>query len=385
MTPGTEVAAEIVAGAQYLGSTILLAQGAGGNNSVKDFPSDTLWIKASGVNLSQNSTTDAFVGLSLLDAEYILRDSALHSLPKHSAHEASVQRFVAAVRSGGGLRPSLETGMHVALPQRAVVHTHSVYINALSCMLGGRETVTVLPSHLWISYATPGLDLALAIEDAMVVRNRCAESLAIVLENHGFVAAASSSEEAIATSEDCVAAARDFFGPLETGFLAQEPPAQEIADLVERARLLSSGRSACTRLFRAGRFAMFRAHTDLLAGPALQPFVPDDVVYLGPNLWRASSRGHAVRLLDHLVDRCPRFCMVVPGKGMLFAGDSEALLDAMEESTLAHMLIALLISRKGVPAPMSAESINEIVAMESEEYRRGIAARLTVEAGRCKS
>jgi hypothetical protein len=75
----------------------------------------------------------------------------------------------------------------------------------------------------------------------------------------------------------------------------------------------------------------------------------------------------------------------VPDKGILFAAESEGLLDAMEEAALAHMLISLLISRKGAPQPMAAEDIQAIVAMESEKYRRAVAARFTLEAERCKS
>ena len=384
--PGTQIASEIIAGAQYLGSTLLLTQGAGGNNSVKDFLSDTLWIKASGINLSQCSGLEAFVGVSLRDVQNTMRDSTLHSVPQHWAHEKSVERFVAAVRSASGLRPSLETGMHAALPQRVVVHTHSVYVNAFSCMMDGKEkAASVLPSHAWLPYATPGFDLAVATEKFVEDRDKPTEPVAIVLQNHGFVAAAPSSSEAIASSEAFVNAARNFFGAIDPSALDEESPTQEMLDLAERLRRQLSRGTHGVPLLRAGRFSMFRTGIDLLAGPALQPFVPDDVVYLGHRIWRAASTEEAADLANSLVDRYARFSIVVPRRGILFAGDSDALLDAMEESMLAHMLIALLISRKGVPVPLRGESIAALAAMESEKYRRDLAPRLTLDGELCKS
>lgn len=379
--PQPEIAAEIVAGAQYLGSSVLLAQGAGGNNSVKDLAADTLWIKASGITLSQNSTIDAFVALALCEAKNILRDPALRSLPKQQAHELSVQKFVAAVRSQSGLRPSLETGMHVSLPHRVVVHTHAVYINGLSCMIGGSQiAAAVLPRHDWIPYATPGFDLALAMEKFVhnirsVPNHASAESPAIILENHGFVSAAASTKEAIAISEKCVAAARDFFGPLDSSCLAEQPPSPDMLALAHQARQKTS-----THVFRPGRFALFRSAAHALRGPALHAFVPDDVVYLGPQIWRAASASDAPALLDQLLCRFARFSVLAPDQGMLFAAENEALLDAMEEAALAHVLIALLISRRGVPQPMTAQHISELMEMESEKYRRSIAAKPALES-----
>lgn len=385
MMSGSQIASEIIAGAQYLGSTLLLTQGAGGNNSVKDFLSDTLWIKASGINLSQCSGLEAFVGLSLRDVQNTVRDSALHSVPQHRAHEQSIERFVAAVRSTSGLRPSLETGMHAALPQRVVLHTHSVYVNAFSCMMDGKENAaSVLPSHAWVPYATPGFDLAVATKRSVEDLPKPTEPLAIVLQNHGFVAAASSSNEAIALSEAFVDGARHFFGAIDPASLDPESPAQEMLDLVECLRLQLSGRTHGVPLLRAGRFSIFRSGNDLLKGSALHPFVPDDVVYMGPRIWCASSTEEAARLANSLVDRA-RFAIVVPRRGILFAGESDALLDAMEESMLAHMLIALLISRKGDPVPLHGASIAALAAMESEKYRRDLAARLTWDGELCKS
>ena len=383
MHPGN-IAAELMAGARYLGSTLLLTQGAGGNNSVKDFASDTLWIKASGINLSQTTSCDDFVGLNLSDVQHTFRDSSLRLMPSECAQDLSTRRLADSIRPGGLLRPSLETGMHACLPQNVVLHTHSVYINALGCMLHGKEAAAkILPGHRWVPYATPGFSLAVAVADETAGEPASAP-LSIVLQNHGFVAAASSSEEAIAASETCVAAARDFFGPLDSACAAIEPPAEEMLDLVEQAGRQRSTNPAVPS-FRVGRFAVFRSETRVLVDSALFPFVPDDVVYLGTRMWFAPSIHGAAAILHDLCNSSSRFALVVPKTGILFCAESVGLLDAMEESALAHLLIALLISRRGTPSPMTSGSMHQIVSMESEKYRQRIAGVAVGEAARCRS
>jgi rhamnose utilization protein RhaD (predicted bifunctional aldolase and dehydrogenase) len=380
-----DVAAEVVAGARYLGSSVLLTQGAGGNNSVKDFASDSLWIKASGVNLSQTAGTEGFVAIGLSAACEALEDPALRAMTKESAHEASVRRFADAARSRNGLRPSMETGMHAALPQRAVLHTHSVYLNAFACMAGGQQAAAgALPAHRWLPYATPGFDLAIAIK-TLAAQLTAAEPVAIILENHGFVVAASSTQETITISEGFAAAAQAFLGPVNPGWLAHEPPTPEMLRLAEHARGRASKGPSRARLFRAGRYQLSLAAIEQMTDSALLPFVPDDVVYLGEKMWRAPSLDQAMAFLDATLDSCPRLSLIVPKAGILFVAETEALLDAMEQSALAHLLIASLISRKGVPRPLAPEHVLELIAMESEKYRQQVAGGLAREAMGCKS
>jgi rhamnose utilization protein RhaD (predicted bifunctional aldolase and dehydrogenase) len=380
-----DVAAELVAGARYLGSSVLLTQGAGGNNSVKDLASDSLWIKASGVNLSQTTGTEGFVAIGLSAACDALDDPDLRSMTKDSAHEASVRRFADAARSRNGLRPSMETGMHAALPQRAVLHAHSVYLNAFACMVGGQQAAAgILPAHRWLPYATPGFDLATAIK-TLAAQVTGAEPLAIILENHGFVVAASSTQETIAISETFVAAAQTFFGVVNRAWLAPQPSNPEMLDLVEYARRRASQGPSRARLFRAGQYQPLLARIEQMGDSTLLPFVPDDVVYLGEKIWRVPSLDHAIGFLDTTFDSCQRLALIVPKTGILFVAETAALLDAMEQSALAHLLIASLISQKGVPRPLAPEQVREIVTMESEKYRQQVAGGRTREAQGCKS
>jgi hypothetical protein len=251
-------------------------------------------------------------------------------------------------------------------------------------MLGGQQAAAqVLPAHRWLPYARPGFDLAIAIK-TLAAQVTATKPLAIMLENHGFVVAASSTEETIAISESFVAAAQTFWDVVAPAWLAHEPPTPELLNLVERARLRTSQGPSRACLFRAGRYRLFRAGIEQMADSVLLPFVPDDVVYLGQKMWHAPSLDQAMAFLDDTLDSCRRLALIVPKAGILFAAESEGLLEAMEESALAHLLIASLMSRKGVPRPLAPQHVRELVTMESEKYRQQVAGGQIQEALGCK-
>ena len=106
MKPGAQIAAEIVAGAQYLGSTVLLTQGAGGNNSVKDF--------SSGIP-SQSSAKKL---------ENVANEAASHPLPScadpkglwvkamHEVAKAAKQASKGGIEGAAGALPALENALN---------------------------------------------------------------------------------------------------------------------------------------------------------------------------------------------------------------------------------------------------------------------------------
>ena len=148
-----------------LGRDPLLIQGSSGNTSVK--VDGALWIKASGTRLAdaneQNIFTRVDVSQALWDAPH----------PGSSAN--------------GDLRPSIETTMHARLPQKIVVHVHSVNVIAWSVRRDGREHVARRLAGLhwsWIPHVLSGLPLAQEISKAL---QRDPDGDIFVLANHGLV------------------------------------------------------------------------------------------------------------------------------------------------------------------------------------------------------
>jgi rhamnose utilization protein RhaD (predicted bifunctional aldolase and dehydrogenase) len=162
-----------------LGNDPLLVQASSGNTSVKI--DGTLWIKASGKWLARAAQDAMFVPVDLADAE------------------ASLRRDIPICCCGGqrdGLRASIETAMHAALPHRVVIHVHSVKTLAWAVRADGPQRLAERLAGLqwrWVPYVASGLPLAHAIQDAMASAPR---ANVFVLANHGLVVCGETCESA---------------------------------------------------------------------------------------------------------------------------------------------------------------------------------------------
>jgi 3-dehydro-4-phosphotetronate decarboxylase len=167
--------------------------------------------------------------------------------PTNSSFETLTAGMIAEVDlSGsviGGNKPSKEAHFHLAAyrarPQaRAVVHLHSTYATAVSCLedLDVEDAMPVftpyyamrLPKLPVVEYYPPG-DPQLAPE----VERRAAESPAILLRNHGSITMGASVREAAALAEEIEEQARLWFLLGERG---QRLSAQQVAELRRRFR-----------------------------------------------------------------------------------------------------------------------------------------------------
>ena len=361
---------------QAAGRDLLLAQGGGGNTSIKSAGGARMWIKASGLRLSQLRPDFGGLATDLPALLALLRDPAVAALSPASAHQASVNRIQAAVLDGGSLRPSLETTFHAVLG-RVVLHTHPVYLNAFTCMRGGKAALTkLLGSQLvWVPYAAPGFALGLAVDHAVQAHVSAHGRLpeAVILENHGLIASGDSAAGVLALTERLVNLARDHFGPLPAGALdLVDPPTALAAWADGLAAALPATHPLVVRPARRVALLAADAHS-LTAGP----LVPDVVVYCGRQVWLGvPTTRPADWLARHpaALAQAGKAVIALPGLGPILAGPSHAFLDALEENLLAHILVRHLIARRGEAQPLPQPEIDTLANMESEAYRQGIAS-----------
>ncbi len=159
----------------------------GGNTSCKD--AATLWVKPSGLALA-DMTPATFVSLSRAR----LNELYDQSFPDgDDARESAVKDFIAsAITPGCSGRPSVETPLHNAFPQRYVVHTHPAIVNGMTCGNDGAAACARLfPRALWVPFTEPGYLLSVAIRKAMAgyeAKHGKAPEL-LFLGNHGLFVA----------------------------------------------------------------------------------------------------------------------------------------------------------------------------------------------------
>lgn len=314
---------------RYGGSSALLCQGGGGNASVKE--ADRLLVKASGLRMQEVTESSGWVEVSISAVREMLWSEELGTQPELAAHEESVRRTNRLVE--GSIRPSMETAFHAMLGT-CVLHTHAVYANAFTCMVGGRDALAeCLGEHIWVKYRIPGFWLARAIAGAVGDR-----TCPIYLENHGLITFGGSAAAAIEAHEEAIGAGTLFFGALPADALdEQEPERVGQATYGTRFRWLDG---------------LAKSAPELLTGP---PLIPDDAVYNGWGATLAAAPG--------------RGTTVVPGRGLYFTG-SPRWVEAAEENLLASALVRHLIARRGAVRELPAHEVRVLMDMEAEKYRQ---------------
>lgn len=358
---------DLVRISSYAGGDIRLAQGGGGNTSVKSADGSFLWIKASGFRLAEVTRSGGWLGVSLEQLNSQRRDPTLEALPPREAHEVSTKRVQEAA-SDARLRPSLETSFHAWLPDRLVLHTHSIWANCFSCMVGGRNLLEESFPVEWIAYQTPGylLGKAIAASDA----SSKSRMHSYLLENHGWITTGERPEEAITRHEAIRPRAELIFGPLPD-HTQESPPEEEItAWAADWARLAAKAGYAITAC-PAARDILRTAEEDC---PARGALVPDDVVYGIHAVERVAGGVSAANWFNRGEINTRMRIVWLEGQGFVLIGPSKKAIHTMEENLLANVLLHRMIPRVGRVQPLPADEIDYLGSMDSEKYRRDVAA-----------
>jgi rhamnose utilization protein RhaD (predicted bifunctional aldolase and dehydrogenase)/NAD(P)-dependent dehydrogenase (short-subunit alcohol dehydrogenase family) len=370
----------------------------GGNSSAK--ADGVLYIKPSGTPLTE-LTVEALVGLELRPLIELLEAP---EQPGSAGGTDEVMRVAVASRVGpdDGRRPSVELLFHALLPQRYVLHTHPIAVNAVTCSSRGRELATELFGDrvLWIPYTNPGLPLARRIRDARREhegRVGAPAPAALLLQNHGLVVAADSPAEIDRVSGWIVDAIRDRLGgaqvpatPDQGTGLTLDPAvasaAVRVIGPVLRAAL-SDGERLDVVTFDDGPLA--RRVEDPATGAELiagGPLTPDQIVYAGSRplvLDPIEATADADALAASVLAAVERFegdkgyrpaAVVVPNLGLFAAGASIRQAETVRDVYLDSVRVATLAARLGGIHPLADQEREFIERWEAEEYRRRVAA-----------
>lgn len=332
-----------------IGSDVLKTQGAGGNTSMKD--GGIMWVKASGTWLSQAEDQDIMVPVRV--------GPLIKALRAGDPRAEKAIDFVDQSLNTNGLRPSIETSFHAALPHRVVAHYHCVNTIALAVQ-EHRETLLAermarVPdlSFGTIPYGRPGVPLALRIDEIAGE-----EPDVLILFNHGIIVGG-----------------------------------ETVAEVAERVARLSE---ALTVVSRVGRSPDFEALAEAANGtdfapaadvashaPALDPvsmrvalggvLYPDHAIFLGASIAVLDlDKGQEISELNSEFakrDEPTAKMVIVPGKGVLL---SKALTPggiAMARS-LAEVVTRVPDGEKIVY--LSPAEVHELSNWEAEQYRQAL-------------
>ncbi|MGZ8769146.1 SDR family NAD(P)-dependent oxidoreductase [Aeromicrobium sp.] len=391
--------------ARLFGKDPDFSRGGGGNASAK--ADGVLYIKPSGVPLATLAADD----LVPLDVEPLL--ALLHGDDgKDGGTELvmSVAR-VARLAAAGGRRPSVELLFHALIPERFVLHTHPVRINAITCASDGAAIALRWFGDrvIWVPYTDPGLPLARAIARARLDftnRTGLPAPAVTLMQNHGLIVAGNTTAEIEAISswlDSVVEAALNKSLPSEsTDGPAIEPSARLdpawVRDIVAvvgptlRGRLAPGDNLKVVTYDPSDRLASFAASVDGRRFIEGGPMTPDQIVYAGSwpliiDLPEALPSDDVPGILKARLDehcsargKLPTI-VVIPGLGLFAAGDTWAQADTARHIFLDAVRVgAGALQLGGVRALANAER-QFIETWEAESYRREVFAGTTL-AGR---
>lgn len=318
-----------------LGSDINLVQGAGGNISLKQ--DNNFWIKASGTWLSDARKSSIFVELGLQEVL--------------NAYDNGSNDFTDCIISTNGLRPSIETSLHAIMPQKVVVHVHS--INSLSWVArkGGAKLVAERLQGLswaWIDYIRPGLPLTQLIQS--VIKDKPQIDV-LMMANHGLVVAADTVEEV-----------RILLNEVEKRLLPPQvfSPKVDAVKLNILLKLIPEGcrvpQNSNVHILGQNDHAI-----ELIRDGALYP---DHVVFLGHSM--AVLQPYELHLLNDVVESTPH-CALIQGLGVILGNKCSLSEEAMLE---CFALLAPTLPVKEELRYFNEQQIGELLNWDAEKMRQ---------------
>ena len=387
----TAILDELIALARRFGEDPGFSRGGGGNASAK--ADGVLWIKPSGVPLA-TLQADALVPL---DTARLLEMLESDPAVTHPGDDPVMRVAVEArLAPAGGRRPSVELLFHALLPERFVLHTHPVLVNAVGCNRDGADLARRLfgDSVIWVPYTDPGLPLANAIRAARAeheARTGTPPPRLTLLANHGLIVTGD-------TARDIEDATAWLVERIEAAIAATPEPALPTAleagtarTLVDtlaptlRAHLSTDARRRILAFDDDPVAASFTATDEGRAFVLGGPLTPDQIVYAGSNpllLDLPADADPAVlqALVREGVDAhlattgAAPVIVVVPGLGLFAVGDTWAQADTARHIYLDALRVGAGANRLGAVRHLADAERGFIEAWEAEAYRKQIAA-----------
>ena len=324
---------------EYLGKNLNLIQGAGGNTSVKI--NGVLWVKASGYWLSAANKKNIFVPVN--------HKGIIERLENRENDPVTAE--IINTDKTEGLRPSIETTLHAVMPQKYVVHTHSVnsivntiaqsYLSELEEKLDGLD---------WgiVKYAKPGLPLT---EEVRKVANTGAD--VIVLANHGIVGASNDVDK--------------LFKKINEVEKRLHRPSRTIEKRIEYEKIHSL---ICDTEYILPKYELAHAlalDEEIIKLISYRSFYPDHVIFLGPGPMTLVNMEKAQKFVYFDNDKYKT--IVIENVGVIVHRTSSENIDGMLHC-LANTLLRIHKNEK--LNYLSEQDELDLLGWDAEKYRQSI-------------
>lgn len=351
----------------------------GGNTSYKD--EKHLWIKASGVNLSDIDEN----GFCVLDREKLndIPNQQFSADPTQREEEVKNALLNSRIDPGTGLRPSVETSLHNLFNFSFVVHTHSTLVNGLMCSnLVAEKTLEIFGEEvLYIPYTDPGYILFVAIDEEIkkykTKFNK--EPQIVLLQNHGIFVAANSIDEIngiYAGVKSQLKRAFEVF-PEEVDL----PVSEKMTEIVPAIRmLLSEEKLKVASAINSSWINKFISNKPAFEKGLEKPFNPDQMVYCMSE-YLFIENNDTDTIIEEAKNKIADFktrkgavpkLIFIQNEGVIVSEDSAVSVGYLKDMVNDFCQIATLAENFGGSHPLTTEQAAFIEDWEVENYRKKI-------------
>jgi rhamnose utilization protein RhaD (predicted bifunctional aldolase and dehydrogenase) len=311
---------------KYAGERFDLIQAGGGNASVK-LNNEVMLIKASGYALSEVGQSTGIVKVK---------------------RNESLSTPILKLGLSDALRPSIETFFHLIL-DKYVLHTHPIIVNAITCQKNWKTILLQLfPDSMQVEYHTPGIDLALAIQNKGPLPD------VIFMQNHGLIIHGKNKNIVIEKTETVLLKIEKHLGISLEHFKITN----KISNLIDEESYVSylSQDETIKRLVHTNK--------QLLLAP---PLSPDTAVYCGIGPIALSSLQDKVSIdaYKQKYNLIPK--VVIYANNIFFIAQSINKAKKVEAVFKAHLLTANIAQKSLNPLP--TKEILFLTDWEVEKYR----------------
>ncbi len=333
---------------KYAGSRFDIVQAGGGNTSAK-LKDGTMYVKASGVYLSEVNEEYGYACvrnnevLNILNTDFGDKD-------KREKDKLSSE-LVNRTNLKKQFRPSIETFLHSMLG-KYVLHSHPIAVNSVMCRSDWKEVIkSIFGNNVTLAdYKTPGLELAKELQ------MKYNGSKIIFLQNHGLIVHSDNISEVINITEEVLLKTEKYLN----------------ID-IKRYKLSSEIFNMLQSLGISNKIAYLSEDISLknmIDGKYYDslPFCPDKMVYCGYKAIKLNS-------IDDIKDYKSKYFdipRVLTYKGNLFfIADNTKKAKEIEEVFKFHLLSLHLNNNSDINY-LSESEIGYIANWEAEKYRQSI-------------
>lgn len=354
---------------KWAGQRFDLVQAGGGNSSYKTEES-TMLIKASGTSLSEVNVHQGFVSIDLASLRKGLSKlrKQQETLDKEELEVAAEDLLNKVKEKGESARPSIETFLHAYLDTYAL-HTHGIVVNTIACRKNWRETFEqIYPECLCIDYKTPGIELALELDDKVseYIKNNGKKPSIIFLQNHGLIVSAPTAQEVKFLSEEVTIKLEQHLNISNNTYRLSSVVSESLNAVFGLNKIAYLSNDAGLRELIANAKPLFFQ----------RPFFPDTLVYCGSRLVVLNDFKDIETLnkFKETVDDIPR--VVICRDLIFFIADSVRKAREIEEVLKFHLSVLVVNITQNIKPEeiqfLGEEELSYLAKWEAEKYRQAV-------------